>query len=205
MNIAWQMFCDVEADPTLAVVKTGAEAMRRFQPDVVIALGGGSPMDAAKKMKVMYEDPDVSFEGMAHKLGAAFHIPHGIANALLINHVIRFNAVENPAKIAAFSQYGQPEAIQRYAQVADYLGLKGKTDLDKVEALCDKIDALAKELNIPATIADAGVREADFLAEVDNLAELAFDDQCTGANPRYPLIKELRQMYLNAFYGQSNK
>jgi len=358
MGIEVECFHQVKPDPTLSTINQGLEIMNVFKPDVIIGLGGGSPMDAAKIMWLLYEHPEVKFEGlamrfmdiekriyafpdmgkkadmvaipttsgtgsevtpfsvvtddrtgmkypiadyaltpsmaivdpelvmtmprgltaasgidaithsleafvsvmasdytnglaleslrilfkylpvsynsgdqdvkakekvhnasciagmafanaflgvchsMAHKLGAAFHIPHGVANALMINEVIKFNATDNPLKQAAFPQYEYPTAISRYARVADYLGLGGKSDMDKVKKLTVKIDELKKELNIPASIKDFGIEEKDFLAQVDLLAEQAFDDQCTGGNPRYPLMREIKEMYLNAFYGK---
>ncbi|MPY24582.1 bifunctional acetaldehyde-CoA/alcohol dehydrogenase [Shewanella sp. YLB-07] len=354
-----EIFYEVEADPTLAIVKQGAKVAHSFQPDVIIALGGGSPMDAAKIIWVMYEHPDVDFadlalrfmdirkriykfpklgvkaqmvaipttsgtgsevtpfavvtdettgmkypiadyqltpnmaiidpnlvmdmpksltafggidaithaleayvsvmaneysdgqalqaldllfkhlpdaynlgaaapvarekvhngstiagiafanaflgvcHSMAHKLGAEFHLAHGLANALLISNVVRFNATDMPTKQAAFSQYDRPKALCRYAKIADYLDLSGNTDEEKVKALLEKIDELKKTIGIPASIQDAGVNEADFLAKLDELAEDAFDDQCTGANPRYPLIAELKQILLDSFYGNA--
>ncbi|WP_194439898.1 iron-containing alcohol dehydrogenase, partial [Vibrio fluminensis] len=339
-----QTFFDVEADPTLSVVKKGAEAMQSFQPDVILALGGGSPMDAAKIMWVMYEHPETHFEelamrfmdirkriykfpkmgqkaelvcitttsgtgsevtpfavvtddetgakypladyeltpqmaivdanlvmnmpksltafggydavthaleayvsvlaneysdgqalqalkmlkeylpssyangagdpiarekvhnaatiagmafanaflgvchSMAHKLGAEFHLPHGLANALLISNVVRYNANDNPTKQTAFSQYDRPQARRRYAEVADHLGLSqaGDRTAQKIERLLAWLEELKGDLDIPLSIQAAGVNEADFLAKVDELAVEAFDDQCTGANPRYP-------------------
>jgi acetaldehyde dehydrogenase/alcohol dehydrogenase len=356
-----EVFYEVEADPTLAIVRQGAKVAQSFQPDVIIALGGGSPMDAAKIIWVMYEHPDVDFadlalrfmdirkriykfpkmgvkakmvaipttsgtgsevtpfavvtdevtgmkypiadyqltpnmavidpnlvmdmpksltafggidavthaleayvsvmaneysdgqalqaldllfkylpdsyefgakapvarekvhngatiagiafanaflgvcHSMAHKLGAEFHLAHGLANALLISNVIRFNATDMPTKQAAFSQYDRPKALCRYAAIADYLKLGGKTDAQKVEKLIEKIEELKKTIGIPASIQEAGVNEADFIAKIDKLAEDAFDDQCTGANPRYPLIKELKQVLLDSFYGRVYK
>ena len=138
---------------------------------------------------------------MAHKLGAFHHLPHGIANALMIDEVLRFNAVEVPAKMGTFSQYDHPHTLARYAEVADYLGLKGKTDADKLEALIAALDELKAKVGIKKTIRDYGIDEADFLYRLDAMTEQAFDDQCTGANPRYPLMSEIRQMYLNAYYG----
>ncbi|MGM3193462.1 bifunctional acetaldehyde-CoA/alcohol dehydrogenase [Dickeya dadantii subsp. dieffenbachiae] len=354
------VFFEVEADPTLSVVRKGAEQMNAFKPDVIIALGGGSPMDAAKIMWVMYEHPDTHFEelalrfmdirkriykfpkmgvkakliavtttsgtgsevtpfavvtddatgqkypladyaltpdmaivdanlvmnmpkslcafggldavthsleayvsvlaneysdgqalqalkllkdnlptsyregaknpvarervhnaatiagiafanaflgvchSMAHKLGSEFHIPHGLANALLISNVIRYNANDNPTKQTAFSQYDRPQARRRYAEVADHLGLSAAGDrtAQKIEKLLAWLESMKKELGIPTSIREAGVQEADFLAKVDKLSEDAFDDQCTGANPRYPLIAELKQILLDSFYGR---
>ena len=138
---------------------------------------------------------------MAHKLGAFHHLPHGVANALMINEVIRFNAVEVPTKMGTFSQYDHPHTLARYAEVANYLGLGGRTDEEKVENLCAAIDDLKAKIGIKKTIKDYGVDEADFLARLDEMVEQAFDDQCTGANPRYPLMREIKQMYLNAYYG----
>lgn len=353
------VFYEVEADPTLAIVRQGAKVATSFQPDVIIALGGGSPMDAAKMIWVMYEHPDVDFaelalrfmdirkriykfpkmgskammvaipttsgtgsevtpfavvtdeqtgkkypiadyqltpnmaivdpdlvmnmpksltafggidavthaleayvsvmaneysdgqalqalallchslpdayqlgaaspiarekvhngatiagiafanaflgicHSMAHQLGAQFHLAHGLANALLISNVIRFNATDLPTKQTAFSQYDRPKALCRYAAIADHLGLGGTSDRDKVEKLLEKIDELKQTLGIPASIQAAGVNEADFLTKVDELAEDAFDDQCTGANPRYPLISELKQLLLDSYYGRA--
>jgi acetaldehyde dehydrogenase/alcohol dehydrogenase len=139
---------------------------------------------------------------MAHKLGAAFHLPHGVANAVLINHVIKFNATENPKKMGTFSQYRYPKAIERYAEIASFIGIDGKSDLDKTNKLCDKIDELKTKVGIKKTIKEYGISEADFMAQLDNMVEQAFDDQCTGANPRYPLMEEMKQMYLNAYHGK---
>ena len=352
---------DVEADPTLSVVEKGAAAMNSFQPDVILALGGGSPMDAAKIMWVMYEHPETDFQelamrfmdirkriykfpkmgekaslvcitttsgtgsevtpfavvtddktgakypladyeltpdmaivdanlvmnmpksltafggydaithaleayvsvlanefsdghalqalkmlkeylpssykngandpiarekvhsaatiagmsfanaflgvchSIAHKIGAEFHIPHGLANALMISNVIRFNANDNPTKQAAFSQYDRPKSRSRYAEIADHLGLTqaGDRTAQKIERLLTWLDDVKKELDIPMSIQEAGVPEADFLAKLDELAVDAFDDQCTGANPRYPLITELKDVLLAAYYGKA--
>ncbi len=138
---------------------------------------------------------------MAHKLGAFHHLPHGIANALLIDEVIRFNSKEVPTKMGTFSQYDHPHCRARYAEVADYLGIKGKTDEEKVENLIKAIDELKARVGIKPTIKDYVPDEKDFLDRLDAMVEQAFDDQCTGANPRYPLMSELKQMYLNAYYG----
>ncbi len=357
MGIVHASFFDVEPDPTLACAKAGAQQMTAFQPDVIIALGGGSAMDAAKIMWVLYEHPDADFQdmamrfsdirkrvytfpkmgqkayfvaiptsagtgsevtpfavitdeqtgvkypladyelmpnmaivdadlhmtapkgltaasgidavthaleaytsmlatdytdglalqalktvfaylpraydngqqdyiarekmanaatmagmafanaflgvchSMAHKLGAFHHLPHGVANALMIDEVLRFNAAEVPAKMGTFPQYDHPHTLARYAEVADYLKLGGTTDEEKLEKLIQALDALKARVGIKATIAEYGVEEADFLARMDDMVEQAFDDQCTGANPRYPLMSEIKQMYLNAYYG----
>ncbi len=358
MGIECEVFHQVKPDPTLQTVKQGVSLINAFKPDVIIALGGGSPMDAAKIIWMLYENPDVEFEGlalrfmdiqkriydfpkmggkaffvaipttagtgsevtpfavitdersgmkypiadyaltpdmaivdaeltlgmpkplaaasgidavthaleaivsvaatdystglaleslrimfkyleraydngaqdlravekvlnastmagmafanaflglnhsMAHKFGAAFHIPHGVANALLIPHVIRFNATDNPTKQAAFPQYRYPGAVVRYVRISDYLGLGGNTSEEKIENLIKALEGLKAHLNIPATIKDYGISEKEFLSQVDDLAEHAFDDQCTGTNPRYPLISEIRDLYLKAYYGE---
>ena len=142
---------------------------------------------------------------MAHKLGAFHHLPHGIANALMIDEVIRFNSAEQPTKMGTFSQYDHPHTMARYAEVADYLGLKGKTDEEKVENLIKAIDELKVRIGIKPTIKDYVPDEKDFLDRLDAMTEQAFDDQCTGANPRYPLMSEIKQMYLNAYYGKHEK
>jgi acetaldehyde dehydrogenase/alcohol dehydrogenase len=139
---------------------------------------------------------------MAHKLGAFFHIPHGIANALLINHVIKFNATDNPKKMGAFSQYRYPKALERYAEIASCTGIDGKTDDEKVQNLIAKIDALKESIGIKKTIKDYGIDEKEFLSRLDEMTENAFDDQCTGANPRYPLMEEMKEIYLDALYGK---
>ena len=358
MGMEVEVFHEVEADPTLEVVRKGVHSLNMFKPDVIIALGGGSPMDAAKIMWVMYEHPEVHFEdlalrfmditkriykfpkmgikaelvaipttsgtgsevtpfavvtdektgmkypiadyeltpnmaiidadlvmnmpksltafggidavthaleayvsvlaneysdpqalqalkllkdnlpssylngakdpkarelvhnastiagiafanaflgvchSMAHKLGAEFHLAHGLANALLISNVIRFNSADIPTKQTAFSQYDRPQARCRYADVAEHLGLGGKNDEQKVINLITWIEELKKTIQIPASIKEAGVPEELFLSKLDQLAEEAFDDQCTGANPRYPLISELKQLLLDSYYGR---
>ena len=142
---------------------------------------------------------------MAHKLGAYHHLPHGVANALLINEVIRFNATEAPTKMGTFPKYSHPMATKRYAEVASYLGLNGKNDMDKVKALINYIDELKAKLGIKNSIKEYGIDEATSMATLDEMVEHAFDDQCTGANPRYPLMSEIRLMYLNAYYGEHKK
>ena len=138
---------------------------------------------------------------MAHKLGAFHHLPHGVANALLICHVMRYNADPVPVKMGTFSQYDHPHTLERYAEIADYLHLGGKTNGEKLEKLIEAIEDLKAKVGIKATIRDYGIDEEDFLARLDEMVEQAFDDQCTGANPRYPLMQELKQMYLDAYYG----
>lgn len=138
---------------------------------------------------------------MAHKLGSFHHLPHGIANALLIEEVIVFNSEEAPPKMGTFPQYDHPKTLRKYAEVAEFLGLKGKNDYEKVDALLDEISKLKKKIGIKNSIKDYGVLEEDFLATLDEMTEQAFDDQCTGTNPRYPLMSEIREMYLNAYYG----
>lgn len=140
---------------------------------------------------------------MAHKLGAMFHVPHGMANALLLNQVIRYNATDKPTKQAAFPQYKFPCAKAKYGQIADELGLGGKDDDEKVQLLLDALTGMKKDLGLPMSIKDFGIEEAEFLAKLDELVELAFDDQCTGANPRYPLMSEMKELYLNAYYGKA--
>ena len=359
IGIEHVVYYDVEPDPTLACAKKGAAEMINFQPDVIIALGGGSPMDAAKIMWVLYEHPQEQFEdlamrfmdirkrvcpfpkmgekasfvavptsagtgsevtpfavitdettdikypladyeltpdiaivdaelmmnmpkgltaasgidalthcleayvsvlaseftnglalegirlifkylpdaytegttnvkarekiahastmagmafanaflgvchSLAHKLGATHHVPHGIANAMLISEVIRFNAVDNPRKQASFPQYKYPNAKWRYATIADYLKLGGTTEDEKVELLIEAIEGLKAKLNVPKSIKAFGVTEGNFYATLDEMSEQAFDDQCTGANPRYPSIRELKQIYITAFEGRA--
>ncbi len=139
---------------------------------------------------------------MAHKLGAFHHLPHGIANALMIDEVMRFNAAEAPAKMGSFSQYDHPKTLSRYAAVADALGVKGKDDEEKLSGLIKKVDELKRKIDIKPTIRDYGVEEKDFLDRLDEMTEQAFDDQCTGANPRYPLMSEIKDMYMRAYYGE---
>ena len=358
MGIAHETFFDVAPDPTLGCAKEGAKQMTAFAPDCIIALGGGSAMDAGKIMWVLYEHPEADFmdmamrfmdirkrvytfpkmgekayfiavptsagtgsevtpfavitdektgvkypladyellpnmaiidtdfhmsapkgltaasgidavthaleayasmmatdytdglaiqalksifsylpraydngqtdivarekmanaatmagmafanaflgvcHSMAHKLGAFHHLPHGVANALMIEEVLRFNASETPTKMGTFPQYDHPHTLARYAEVADALGLKGKNDTEKLESLIAAVNSLKEQVGIKKTIRDYGIDEKDFLDRLDAMTEQAFDDQCTGANPRYPLMREIKQMYLNAYYGK---
>ena len=139
---------------------------------------------------------------MAHKLGAFHHLPHGMANALVMKEVIKFNATDAPTKQAAFAQYKYPNAAWRYARIADHLGLGGNTEAEKVELLLKAIDELQAKVNMPKTIQEAGVSEVKFMETLDEMVEQAFDDQCTGANPRYPLMSELKEMYITSYYGE---
>lgn len=138
---------------------------------------------------------------MAHKLGAFYRLPHGVANALMLEETLRFNASESPSKMGTFPQYSHPETLARYAEIADYLGLGGKDNEEKLERLIQEINKLKAHVGIKPAIKDYGIDEKDFLYRLDDMSEQAFDDQCTGANPRYPLISEIKQMYLNAYYG----
>jgi acetaldehyde dehydrogenase/alcohol dehydrogenase len=140
---------------------------------------------------------------MAHKLGAFHHLPHGIANALMISEVLRYNACEVPPKMGTFSQYDHPKTLSRYAEIADALGFGGDNDEEKLEILIAAVERLKEEIGIKKTIRDYGVDEKVFLDTLDDMSEKAFDDQCTGANPRYPLIEEIKQMFLNAYYGKN--
>ena len=139
---------------------------------------------------------------MAHKLGAFHHLPHGVANALMIDYVLEFNAAEVPAKMGTFPQYDYPKTLSRYAQIADALGVKGRNDADKLKGLIKKIDTLKEHCGIKKSIRDYGVDEKYFLDTLDDMTEQAFDDQCTGANPRLPLMSEIKEMYLKAYYGK---
>ena len=139
---------------------------------------------------------------MAHKLGAFHHLPHGIANALLITDIMRYNAADVPTKMGTFSQYQYPHAFDRYVECANFLGIKGKNDQEKFDNFIVAIEELKAKVGIKKTIADYGVDEKDFLATLDDMVEAAFDDQCTGANPRYPLMSEMKEMYLRAYYGK---
>ena len=139
---------------------------------------------------------------MAHKLGAYHHLPHGIANALLITMIMRYNADPVPVKMGTFSQYQYPHTLERYVECANFCGVSGKNDQETLDLFIDKIEALKERVGIKKTIADYGVSEEDFLATLDEMSEMAFDDQCTGANPRYPLIQEIKDLYLKCYYGK---
>ena len=139
---------------------------------------------------------------MAHKLGAFHHLPHGIANAVILTRVMRYNAAEAPVKMGTFSQYPYPNALAAYAEMARYCGIQGKDDVEVFENFCTKLEELKETIGVKKTIADYGVDEAYFLETLDEMTEQAFNDQCTGANPRYPLMSEIRELYLDAFYGR---
>ena len=142
---------------------------------------------------------------MAHKLGAYHHLPHGVANALLIDNVMRFNANPSPRKMGTFSQYQYPHTLERYCECANFLGIKGKDDKETLELFIDAIDELKETVGIKKSIKDYGISEEDFMATIDQMTEDAFDDQCTGANPRYPLMSEIKDMYIKAYYGEKLK
>ena len=139
---------------------------------------------------------------MAHKLGAFHHLPHGVANALMISLVVEFNADENPRKMGTFSQYQYPHTQARYAECARFCGINAKDDAEAVKKLIEKIEELKKAVGIKSSIKEYGIDEQDFLDRLDDMVEQAFDDQCTGANPRYPLMSEIKDMYLKAYYGK---
>ncbi|HEY9573972.1 MAG TPA: iron-containing alcohol dehydrogenase, partial [Lachnospiraceae bacterium] len=139
---------------------------------------------------------------MAHKLGAWHHLPHGVANALVLTDVMRYNAASVPTKMGTFSQYQYPHALERYVEIAHYCGIIGKDDQDTFNKLCDKLEELKETIGIKKTIKDYGVDEKYFLDTLDEMTEQAFDDQCTGANPRYPLMKEIKELYLKCYYGK---
>lgn len=138
---------------------------------------------------------------MGHKLGAYHHLPHGVTVGLVLDEVMRFNAEEVPTKMGTFPQYEYPHALRRYAEIADSLNLGGNTDQEKLERLINKIDELKERVGFKKTIKDYGISEEDFLSTLDEMSEKAFDDQCTGANPRYPLISEIKEIYLKTYYG----
>lgn len=139
---------------------------------------------------------------MAHKLGAFHHLPHGVANALMISYVLRYNAEEKPVRMGTFPQYDHPHTLGRYAEIADHLGLGGKTEGEKLEKLIEAVEKLKERIGIKKSIKEYGIEEGTFLASLDEMTEQAFDDQCTGANPRYPLMSEIKEMYLKAYYGK---
>lgn len=139
---------------------------------------------------------------LAHKLGARFHVPHGLANAFILPHVMQFNRTDAPRKQAAFPQYKHPNITDRFARIADYLGLGGRNKEDKVDKLIEAIENLKLEVGVPPSINAWGrINEKEFFATLDDLSEEAFDDQCTGGNPRYPSFEELKQIYINAWHG----
>ena len=139
---------------------------------------------------------------MAHKLGAFHHIPHGLANAVILTRVMRYNAAEAPVKMGTFSQYPYPNALHAYADMARYCGIEGKDDAEVFENFIAKLTELCDFIGVKKTIAEYGVDEKYFLDTLDEMTEQAFNDQCTGANPRYPLMSEIKELYLDAYYGR---
>ena len=174
------------------------------------AYDNGSDVEARQKMADASCMAGMAFanaflgvcHSMAHKLGAFHHLPHGVANALLIDMIVDFNAAECPTKMGTFSQYAYPHTMERYAECARFCGFGGKTDEESVNNLTEKIRELKEKVGIKKTIKDYGVDEKYFLDTLDAMTEQAFDDQCTGANPRYPLMSEIKEMYLKAYYGE---
>ncbi|MCL1882962.1 MAG: bifunctional acetaldehyde-CoA/alcohol dehydrogenase [Defluviitaleaceae bacterium] len=197
------------SDYTDGLALTAIKSVFKYLP---IAYSDGKNEEAREKMANASTIAGMAFanaflgicHSMAHKLGAAFNLPHGVANALLINEVIKFNATENPKKMGTFSQYKYPKATERYAEIASFIGLDGKNDAEKTKKLIDKIDELKSKIGIKKSLKDYDISEKDFLAQLDEMVEQAFDDQCTGANPRYPLMEEMKEMYLNIYYGRGN-
>ena len=195
-------------DYTDGLALKAIEVIMEYLPEAY-EKGAGAPL-ARQKMADASTMAGMAFanaflgvcHSMAHKLGAFHHLPHGIANALMISHVIRFNSSEAPAKMGTVPQYSYPRALSRYAQIAARLGIGGETDESRICGLIERIERLKELVGIKKTIREYGVNEGDFLSSLDEMVEQAFDDQCTGANPRYPLMAEIREMYLNAYYGQ---
>ena len=138
---------------------------------------------------------------MAHKLGAFHHLPHGVANAVLLTEVMRYNAAEVPTKMGTFSQYQYPHALARYAELGRFAGCQGKTDEEVFENFLAKLEDLKEKIGIKKSIKEYGIDEKYFLDTLDDMVEQAFNDQCTGANPRYPLMKEMKEIYLKCYYG----
>jgi len=175
-----------------------------------LAYNDGSDVKAREKMANASTIAGMAFanaflgicHSMAHKLGAFHHLPHGVANALLIKEVMKFNISERPVKMGTFPQYEYPNILERYVEVANFIGINGKDDMDTFNKLLEAIDKLKESVGIKKSIKDYGIEEKAFLETLDEMVEQAFDDQCTGANPRYPLMEEIREMYLKAYYGE---
>lgn len=175
-----------------------------------IAYNDGTNVEAREKMAHASTIAGMAFanaflgvcHSMAHKLGAFHHLPHGIANALLIKEVMKFNISERPVKMGTFPQYEYPNILERYVEAANFIGINGKDDMDTFNKLLAAIDDLEESIGIKKTIKDYGIDEKAFLETLDEMVEQAFDDQCTGANPRYPLMSEIKEMYLRAYYGE---
>lgn len=185
-------------------------ALKNIFKFLPIAYENGNDVKAREKMANASTIAGMAFanaflgicHSMAHKLGAFHNLPHGIANALLIEEVMKFNISERPVKMGAFSQYEYPNVLERYVEVANFLGINGKDDMDTFNNLLASIGKLKESVGIKKTIKEYGIDEKTFLASVDEMVEQAFDDQCTGANPRYPLMSELKDMYIRAYYGE---
>ena len=186
------------------------KAMKNIFRYLPTAYNDGSNVEARSKMADASTMAGMAFanaflgvcHSMAHKLGAFHHLPHGVANALLITLVMRFNACDAPTKMGTFSQYQYPHTLERYVECANFCGIFGKDDQDTFEKFLAAIEDLKAQVGIKKTIRDYGIEEEKFLATLDEMVEQAFDDQCTGANPRYPLMKEIKEMYLKAYYGE---
>ena len=186
------------------------KAMKNVLEYLPVAYNDGTNVEARNKMADASCMAGMAFanaflgvcHSMAHKLGAFHHLPHGIANALLLTIVMRFNAEEAPTKMGTFSQYEYPHTLARYVECAHFCGIHGKDDNDTLEKFIDAIEDLKSKIGIKKTIAEYGVDEKYFLETLDQMVEQAFDDQCTGANPRYPLMSEIKEMYLKAYYGK---
>ena len=186
------------------------KAMKNIFEYLPTAYEDGANIEARSKMADASTMAGMAFanaflglcHSMAHKLGAYHHLPHGVANALLITDIMRFNAAEVPTKMGTFSQYKYPHTLARYAECARFCGIQGKNDADTLEKFIKAIEELKERVGIKKTIKDYGVDEKVFLDTLDEMVEAAFDDQCTGANPRYPLMEEMKAMYLKAYYGK---
>jgi acetaldehyde dehydrogenase/alcohol dehydrogenase len=186
------------------------KALKNIFTYLPVAYNEGSNVKAREKMANASTMAGMAFanaflgvcHSMAHKLGAFHHVPHGVANALLIEEVMKFNICERPAKMGAFSQYEYPNILERYVECANFIGISGKDDMDTFNKFIKAIADLKEKVGIKKTIKDYGIDEKVFLETLDEMVELAFDDQCTGANPRYPLMSEIKEMYLRAYYGK---
>ena len=186
------------------------KAMKNVLNYLPVAYEDGTNLEARQKMADASCMAGMAFanaflgvcHSMAHKLGAFHHLPHGVANALLLTLVMKYNAEEVPTKMGTFSQYEYPHTLARYVECANFCGIAGKNDQDTLDKFIAAIEDLKEKIGIKKTIAEYGIKEEDFLATLDEMVEQAFDDQCTGANPRYPLMSEIKELYLKAYYGK---